>query len=73
MQLYTSDAKEVYDFNFVKKIEDSLDIESEGSFKILNSKNLEVKCSFFITSLKNTSNKITYRFENCSIDLFLFG
>ena len=68
--LYTSDAKEVYDFNFVKKIEDSLDIESEGSFKILNSKNLEVKCSFFITSLKNTSNKITYRFENCSIDLF---
>ena len=50
--LYTSDAKEVYDFNFVKKIEDSLDIESEGSFKILNSKNLEVKCSFLLQVLK---------------------
>ena len=70
--LYTSNAKEVYDFNCVKKIEDNLDIESEGKFKIFNEKNIEIKCNFFITTLKNTNNKITYLFENCSIDLFLF-
>ncbi len=70
--LYTSGAKEVNDFNFVKKTEDNLDIESEGTFKIINEKNLEIKCNFFISTLKNTANKITYHFENCSIDLFLF-
>ncbi len=70
--LYTSNAKEVYDFKCVKKIEDNLDIESEGKFKIFNEKNSEVKCNFFFTTLKNTNNKITYVFENCSIDLFLF-
>ncbi len=70
--LYTSNAKDVNNFNVEKKIEDNLDIESKGTFRIINKKNFEVNCKFFITTLKNTSNKITYHFENCSIDLFLF-
>lgn len=70
--LYTSNAKEIDNFYVEKKIEDNLDIESKGTFKIIDQKNFEINCKFFITTLRNTSNKITYHFENCSVDLFLF-
>ncbi len=70
--LFTSKAIDIKDFKVEKINEDHLDIESSGFFRIFNKNNSEIECRFNITSLKNTSNKITYKFKNCSIDLFLF-
>tara|TARA_B110000008_G_scaffold254698_1_gene270809 strand:+ start:5532 stop:6500 length:969 start_codon:yes stop_codon:yes gene_type:complete len=70
--LFTSKAIDIKDFSVKKISEDYLDVDSSGFFKINNENKSEIKCKFHITSLKNTSNKITYKFKNCSIDLFLF-
>lgn len=70
--LFTTNAKKIENFFSNKKFEDGLDIESDGGFNIINDKNAKINCKFNFTILKNTSNKITYVFDNCSIDLFLF-
>ncbi|WP_440915388.1 Gfo/Idh/MocA family protein [Candidatus Pelagibacter sp.] len=70
--LFTTSAKKINEFNVKKVNEDNLDIESNGFFKIINDYNHQIECKFYFTTLKNTSNKISYKFNNCSIDLYLF-
>tara|TARA_B110000027_G_C16119759_1_gene302143 strand:+ start:715 stop:1683 length:969 start_codon:yes stop_codon:yes gene_type:complete len=70
--LFTTNAKKIEKFFSKKKFEDDLDIESDGGFNIIDDKNTKIECKFNFTILKNTSNKMTYVFDNCSIDLFLF-
>ncbi len=70
--LFTTNAEEITNFNCKKKFEDNLDIESEGSFDILDNKKNTFSCNFIMSILYNTSNKIEYKFENCFIELHLF-
>ena len=70
--LFSTNAKNIEEFRVKKKIEYNLDIESEGSFRIVNGQNFQINCKFNISTLKNTSNKIRYKFNNCFVDLFLF-
>ena len=70
--LFTSNAEEITNFTFKKKYEDNLDIESEGSFDILDNRKNIISCNFIMSILYNTSNKIVYKFENCFVELHLF-
>ena len=70
--LFTTSAKDIKNFNLKKKEENNLDIQSEGSFTIIDKKNHEFNCDFYMTILENTSNTIEYNFQNCSINLTLF-
>ena len=70
--LFTTNAKKINEFNVKKVNEDYLDIESTGLFRIIDEDNHQIECKFHFSTLKNTSNKINYKFNNCSIDLYLF-
>ena len=70
--LFTSNAEEITNFTCKKKYEDNLDIESEGSFDILDNRKNIISCNFIMSILYNTSNKIVYKFENCFVELHLF-
>ena len=70
--LFTSGAKQIINFHSEKKFKSGLDIDSNGKFELIDKDNNKINCDFKISSLQNTSNKIEYIFNNCSIDLFLF-
>jgi predicted dehydrogenase len=70
--LFTSNAKKIENFKNKIKFNDGLDVHSEGSFNIHNSENKLITCNFKFTCLENTSNKIRFFFNNCTMDLFLF-
>ena len=70
--LYIGNAKKIDNFKNKVKFNDGLDIHSEGSFDIYNSTNKLTTCNFKFTCLENTTNKIRFFFDNCTMDLFLF-
>ena len=39
---------------------------------IYNKDNHVINCRFKFSSIENTSNKITFKFDNCHIDLYLY-
>ena len=70
--IYILNAKKIDNFSCDKKIENDLDVHSQGSFNIYNYSDKKIKCSFKFSSIENTKNKIIFKFNNCSIELFLF-
>ena len=70
--LFTTFAKDFKNFQSYKKLDNELDIEAKGSFTIIDYEDLEFNCDFYMTNLKNTSNTIKYKFQNCTVNLPLF-
>ncbi len=70
--LFTTFAKDIKNFQSNKKLDHELDIEAKGSFTIVDNKDLEFNCDFYMTSLENTSNTIKYKFKNSTVNLSLF-
>ncbi len=69
---FTTNAKKILNFESKKKFESNLDIKSSGKFDLLDENNNQFPCEFNFSILENTSNKIEYNFDNCSVDLYLF-
>ena len=70
--LYISDAIKIENFKKEVKYEDDLDVHGTGQFNIYNKDNHVINCRFKFSSIENTSNKITFKFDNCHIDLYLY-
>ena len=70
--LFISGAKKIDNFTKKVKYVDELDVHGEGEFNIIDNSNNKIKCNFKCTVLENTTNKIDFKFNNCTIELFLF-
>lgn len=52
---------------------DKLDIHTDASFSIRLEDGREINCDIMISNLKETADKITYIFEDVSVDLYLYN
>ena len=52
---------------------DKLDVHTDASFVIKLEDDNEINCDIMISHLKATTDKITYIFEDVSVDLYLYN